>query len=200
MIVVVDTGTGNLRSLLNALRALSRECIVASEPPADRPGTLILPGVGAFGHAASALEACGWKGVIPGWISAGTRMVGICLGMQLLFDESEESPGARGLGLMNGKNVKLDPANAKVPHIGWARLRFTRRDHGGGGLEWAYFVHSYAAAPDPAEEVVAAWSGHGAAEFPAVVRRGGVIGVQFHPEKSQGPGLAWLDSLLGGGP
>jgi glutamine amidotransferase len=118
--------------------------------------------------------------------------------MQLLFEESEESPGVRGLGLLPGNVVKLDASMAKVPHIAWERLRFTEGEPLGPRPAWAYFVHSYAARPGRAEEVTA-WARHGEAEFPAVVRSGNVTGVQFHPEKSQAPGVAYLRALVGGG-
>jgi glutamine amidotransferase len=118
--------------------------------------------------------------------------------MQLLFGSSEESPGAEGLGFIEGSVRRLDASRAKVPHMGWGRLRFTRGDPGAPGLEWAYFVHSFAA--DPADAgCVNCWADHGA-PFPAVVSSGGVLGVQFHPEKSQAPGVRYLGSLLGGEP
>lgn len=165
-------------------------------PPAEPPEVLFLPGVGAFGHAAGALEERGWTSAIPRFLASGSRLVGICLGMQLLFETSEESPGARGLGLLPGAVRRLDPSRAKVPHMGWARLRFVRPE--AAPLPWAYFVHSFVAAPQ-SESCVEAWATHGAGEFPAVVRSGRVVGVQFHPEKSQAPGISFLAALAGGG-
>jgi imidazole glycerol phosphate synthase glutamine amidotransferase subunit len=195
--IVVDSGSGNLRSLCNGLRQSGLEAVVLREPPVQAPEVLFLPGVGAFGHAARALQERGWYEAIPAFLRAGSRLVGICLGMQLLFETSEESPNARGLGLIPGAVRLLNPVAAKVPHMGWARLRFVRP--AAVPLPWAYFVHSYAAHP---EEVscVEAWASHGTAEFPSVVRSGRVVGVQFHPEKSQGPGVAFLAALAGGGP
>lgn len=197
MVIVVDAGTGNLRSLTNALARVGFAAEVANVPPATPPRTLILPGVGAFGHAAEALARGGWMDFIPDAVRRGCRLVGICLGMQLLFERSEESPGVSGLGLMKGNVVRLDAADAKVPHIGWSRLRFTRPHPDDRGLPWAYFVHSYAVRHGD-DSVVTGWAKHGRREFPASVAAGKVVGVQFHPEKSQGPGLAFLASLLGG--
>ncbi len=197
MICIADSGSGNLRSLCNGLRQSGLEASVMREPPAKAPEVLFLPGVGAFGHAAGALEERGWTSAIPQFLASGSRLVGICLGMQLLFEASEESPGARGLGLLRGAVRRLDPSRAKVPHMGWARLRFVRPTV--APLPWAYFVHSYVAVPE-SESCVAAWAAHGAGEFPAVVRSGLVVGVQFHPEKSQVSGIAFLAALAGGGP
>lgn len=199
MVTVVNLGSGNLRSLRNALGALglaSREC---EAPPEGGGGTYLLPGVGAFGHAAEALARSGWRDFLRREVRAGARLVGICLGMQLLFEESEESPGAEGLGLVPGAVSRLSTDRGKVPNIGWARLRFEGGAPARPALEWAYFVHSYAARPtDPG--TVVAWAEHGGREFPAAVRSGSAVGVQFHPEKSRRAGLAYLGSLLGGAP
>ncbi len=197
MIAVVDAGSGNLRSLCNALRSRGLEPQVLGTPPAERPEVLVLPGVGAFGHAASQLERLGWDRALRDFVAEGSRLLGICLGMQLLFEASEESPGVRGLGLLAGTVRRLDGARGKVPHIGWERVRFETEAEtkAGAALAWAYFVHSFAVAPrDPS--VVRAWAPHGGHEFPAVVSSGRVTGVQFHPEKSQGPGVDYLTALL----
>jgi imidazole glycerol-phosphate synthase subunit HisH len=195
MIAVVDAGSGNLRSLCNALRRKGLAPQVFQEPPPDCPEVIILPGVGAFGHSAEQLERLGWDRALKDSLSAGSRIVGICLGMQLLFESSEESPGARGLGLLQGTVRRLDASRAKVPHIGWESVRFAEEP--AAALPWAYFVHSFAAAPeDPS--VIKAWAEHGGREFPAVVSLGRITGVQFHPEKSQGPGVDYLASIVGG--
>jgi glutamine amidotransferase len=185
MIAIVDADAGNLRSLGNALAMLQLEAQVVSEPPKVRPETVILPGVGAFGHVAEALRRRGWAAWLPEALAAGTRVIGICLGMQLLFERSEESPGAAGLRLLRGSVRRLRAP--KVPHIGWSPVR--------PGLSWAYFAHGYVAEPsDPS--VVTAWARAGEV-FPAAVRQGNAIGVQFHPEKSQRPGLEYLRLLIG---
>jgi glutamine amidotransferase len=197
MICIVDAGTGNLRSLANGLRQRGLEPMVCAAPPGERPEVLILPGVGAFGHASEELHRLGWTRAIGDFVDSGSRLVGICLGMQLLFGSSEESPRARGLGLLRGTVRRLDPGRAKVPHIGWERLRFATQPP--TALPWAYFVHSFVASPEDVG-VVEAWASHGGEEFPAVVRAGRTVGVQFHPEKSQGPGLDFLASIVRGAP
>ncbi len=190
MIAIVDCGVGNLRSLANALRTAGFRPEVLDRPPSAPPEAVLLPGVGAFGAAASEIRRRGWEEYLRGFAGDGGRLIGICLGMQLLFESSEESPGARGLGLLKGRVHAL--RGPKIPHIGWARLRFAS---GSAALPWAYFAHSFVA--EPGEGEVAAWAAYGE-EFPAVVRRGNVVGVQFHPEKSQGPGVAFLKNLLDG--
>jgi imidazole glycerol-phosphate synthase subunit HisH len=196
MIAVVDAGSGNLRSLCNALRKKGLDPQVLQAPPASRPEVLLLPGVGAFGHAAEQLERLGWDRTLKEFVSAGSRIVGICLGMQLLFESSEESPGARGLGLLQGTVRRLDASRAKVPHIGWETVRFVEEP--AAALPWAYFVHSFAVAPGN-PSIIKAWAAHGGREFPAVVSLDRITGVQFHPEKSQGPGVDYLAKLVGGG-
>lgn len=194
---VVDAGVGNLRSLGNALTACGFDHDVRREPSGPLPDAIILPGVGAFGHAAKLLADVGWTDRLREARDAGVRIVGICLGMQLLYEASEESPGARGLGFLPGRVRRLDSSLAKVPHMSWARLNYAGPEDA-GRPGWAYFVHSYAAAPsDPSS--VAATAVHPEA-FPAVVARGNVVGVQFHPEKSQTPGVRYLKRLVEGLP
>ena len=191
-IVVVDAAAQNLRSMRNALSKLGFEAQVADRPPDSLPEVVILPGVGAFGHVADILERRGWTAWLKGAVERGARLVGVCLGMQLFFESSEESPGAKGLGLFGGVVRRLKAP--KVPHIGWAPVR--PADGNSPALPWAYFAHGYVAEPsDPS--IVSAWSASGEA-FPSVVARGNVVGVQFHPEKSQGPGLDYLKFLVRG--
>ncbi len=191
---VVDSGTGNLRSLGNALALLGVSFEVRSQPLAAAADVLVLPGVGSFGHAMGRLETSGWAPFLRGWALDGGAIVGICLGLQLFFGASEESPGVRGLGLLAGEVRRLSSRQAKVPHMGWARLEGAVEGSPESRLAWAYFVHSYAAAPeDPT--VVTAWARHGEL-FPAAVRKGRLAGVQFHPEKSQREGVHFLDALL----
>lgn len=195
MVTIVDAGTGNLRSLENGLLASGISASVARRPPREAVDAIILPGVGAFGHAAAALRAGGWDDYLRRHVDRGARLIGICLGMQLLFERSEESPGAAGLGFVAGE-VKAFAARPgiKVPHMGWARL-----EPAAGVaplLSWAYFVHSFRVVPaDPA--LVRCHAIHGK-RFPAVVQSGNVVGVQFHPEKSQRPGIAYLRMLCEG--
>jgi glutamine amidotransferase len=190
----VDAGTGNLRSLGNALAALGVPFEVKAVPASDPPDVVLLPGVGCFGHAARRLDATGWTPFLKAWAGRGGALVGICLGLHLLFEASEESPGADGLGLLPGRVRRLSGRGAKVPHMGWARLEGAPAGSPEARLAWAYFVHSYAASPAD-ETLVTAWARHGEC-FPAAVRQGAVAGVQFHPEKSQREGVAFLGALL----
>lgn len=187
-IAVVDTGVGNLRSLANALATIEFDSKILSEPPKTRPETVILPGVGAFGHVAESLSRRGWTRWLTEAVESGTRVIGICLGMQLLFERSEESPGSAGLGILRGSVRRL--RSAKLPHIGWAPVPPI--------LAWAYFAHGYVVEPsNPAIVTARARAGE---EFPAAVRQGNVVGVQFHPEKSQRHGLLHLREMIGGAP
>lgn len=180
--IVFDYGAGNLHSLGRALTKVGIDARVEADPAAAAraDGLLVLPGVGAFGSAAARLR--------PGLadfrasLAAGRPCLGICLGLQLLFDASEEGPG-EGLGVFAGRVTRL--AARRVPHIGWTRV---------DGFKEMYFAHSFAARPvDPG--VVTAWSEHDGDRFPAIVRRGRVAAVQFHPEKSSADGLALLGKL-----
>ncbi|MEW5763828.1 MAG: imidazole glycerol phosphate synthase subunit HisH [Acidobacteriota bacterium] len=193
-VCVVDSGTGNLRSLGNALTLLGVSHETRTEPRGPSPDVILLPGVGSFGHAMGRLDASGWASFLREWASEGGAIVGICLGLQLLFEGSEESPGVQGLGLFAGGVRRLCSRMAKVPHIGWAKLEGAQEGSPEARLEWAYFVHSYAAKPVDARDVPA-WARHGEV-FPAAVRRGRVAGVQFHPEKSHRAGVAYLGALL----
>ncbi len=207
MTVLVDYGIGNLRSLERAFgRAgvpVLRSGSVADARAAER---LVLPGVGAFGACASALAATGLGDVVRERVAAGVPLLGVCVGMQLLFEGSDEGGGA-GLGLLPGRVVRFsaerpgpDGRPLKVPHMGWNALR-AHRPHatldGLGPDPYVYFVHSYHAAPsDPACVVADADYG---GPVPAVVAHGHVVGVQFHPEKSGPVGLALLGGWMRGG-
>lgn len=191
-LAVVDYGAGNLRSLTRAL-VLAGAVPFLARTPQEAAGcdVVIVPGVGAFGAAMQRLEAAGF----PAWLRAGAGgrpLIGVCLGMQLLFESSEESPGVLGLGLLPG-DVRRLPGGLKVPHMGWNQVvwRDPLQDEGAG---FFYFVHSYIVRPvDPTVIVAAARYGN---EFPAVVQRDRVLGVQFHPEKSGAAGQRLLRRLL----
>jgi imidazole glycerol-phosphate synthase subunit HisH len=195
MIGIVDLGCGNLRSLENALTALSLPARRVVEPGelagCDR---LVLPGVGHFGHAAGRLAATGLDAALIAAARAGTPLVGICLGMQLLLEGSEEAPGATGLELLPGR-CRLLPASpgVKVPHMGWNRVTFSPSGAAGA----AYFVHSYAlpAVPDGVRPGWVAIATHGI-DFVAALRVGAVAGCQFHPERSGRWGLSFLQEVL----
>ena len=180
-VTIFDYGAGNLHSLIKVLEAGDRSIIVETDPrAAARTGLLVLPGVGAFAAAAARLER-GLETMRDALVD-GLPCIGICLGMQLLFEASDEGPG-RGLGLIAGRVTPL--VATRVPHIGWNELE------GAGSLTTAWFANGYACRPaDPA--VVAAWTTHESDRFPAVVRSGRTLGVQFHPEKSSAAGVRFL--------
>lgn len=210
MIAVVDAGLGNLRSVVRALSATgtSEEVRLVSEPHAVRDASkVVVPGQGAFGEAASALRPDSPLGAsIVDAIKSGKPYLGICLGMQVLFASSEESPGHPGFGLFPGRVRRLpsgvldpDGRRLKVPHIGWSRIAL-KGSHPvlevPSGDAWFYFVHSFHAVPDD-EGLIAAICAFGDVPVTAAVARDNVVGVQFHPEKSQGAGLAVLRAFVG---
>ena len=196
MIAIVDYGVGNLRSVQKAFERVGATAVVSDEPSAlDAAQGVVLPGVGAFGDGMANLRARGLVRPLLAQVGAGKPLLGICLGMQLLFEESEEMGCHTGLGLLPGRVVRFPEGDLKVPHIGWNQLRI----RGGellAGIEdgaYAYFVHSYYARPEVEEQVLAATE-YGL-EFAAVVGRGVVFGAQFHPEKSQEVGLQLLSNF-----
>ncbi len=196
MIAIVDYGAGNLHSIRQALARLALDARIVEAPAALRDAAaLVVPGDGAFGPAAARLRALGWDERIREHVRAGRPFLGICLGMQLLFDESEEDGRHAGLGIVPGRVVRL-PDTVKVPHIGWNRLRVVRPSPLLAGVAtgaYVYFVHSYYAVPaDPA--VVAATAPYGV-EVPAVVGRGNLWTTQFHPEKSGAVGVRMLQNI-----
>lgn len=195
MITLIDYGAGNLHSLEGALDRLGLPHLRAERPAeAAQNGVLVLPGVGHFHAAQEALKARGWWREIPQLVADGRPLLGICLGLQLLAEGSEESPKDTGLGLLPGISRRLGPG-VKVPLMGWAQVQQQAPhpalpDPKGG---WLYFVHSYAL--EPREETVYT-AFHGRA-FSAVKARGRVLGFQPHPEKSGPFGLVLLQKALG---
>ena len=195
MIAVIDYGVGNLFSLCRSLEAIGQQPVVTGDPAllrqADR---LFLPGVGAFQAAIAKLRQTGLDQVIREEAAKGKPILGICLGMQLLFEESLEFGRWEGLGLIPGKVVPMEgviPADYKIPHIGWNALHFPQKDrHPLLGTvqegDCVYFVHSFYATD--CDEAVIATAEYGA-ELTAAVARGNVMGCQFHPEKSGDVGL-----------
>ncbi|HVV48676.1 MAG TPA: imidazole glycerol phosphate synthase subunit HisH [Polyangia bacterium] len=193
-VVVADLGSGNLRSVEKALGAVGAEALVSADADTvARADKLVVPGQGAFGACAAALDRGGGalRQAIGAFLAGGRPFFGICIGMQLLFERSDENPEALGLGVLPGRVRRFaDRPGLKIPHMGWNRTR--RGPAAGDAADGAfyYFVHSYY--PDPARpEDVALLSEHGA-PFCCAVRRGPVFGTQFHPEKSQAAGLALL--------
>lgn len=193
MIVIIDYGVGNLRSVQNGFAEAGFTTVISGDPKdlAAADG-LVLPGVGAFGQAMASLCRDGLEQVILRQVAKGVPLMGICLGLQLLFDRSEEMGEHRGLGLIAG-DVRLFRGALKVPQIGWNQLDIRREHPLLAGIEdgdYFYFVHSYYASP-AAENVLLATSDYGV-PFPAVVQQGNVFGIQFHPEKSSRLGLKIL--------
>lgn len=194
---VIDYGSGNLRSVCKALEAAGatpRLISSASEMPSL--DAIVVPGVGAFAHCAENLRAAGLWEPVRDWASSGKPYLGICLGYQLLFESSEESPGVEGLGVLPGRVVRFMAGDLKVPHMGWNTLGETRGPlYKGFPAEVSmYFVHSYYPVPAD-EEILSARCEYGIS-FAAGVSRGALHAVQFHPEKSQAAGLALLRNFL----
>jgi imidazole glycerol-phosphate synthase subunit HisH len=197
-LVVVDYGIGNLGSALKALRHLGVPAVLSGDPAAVRAASaLVLPGDGAFGAAMEELRRRHLLDPLLAAVRAGTPLIGICVGMQLLFDESEEMGQHGGFGLLPGRVRRL-PGGQPVPHMGWNTLHARRVHPVMDGLPepaYVYFVHSYYC--EAAPEVIIATTNYGV-EFAAIVGSGHVLGLQFHPEKSQGVGLRLLENALQG--
>lgn len=202
MIAIVDYGMGNLRSAQKGLEKAGHDAEITDDPAViQRADAVILPGVGAFKDCYDGLRARDLEGPVLEAAHSGRPFLGICVGMQLLFDSSEEGEGSPGLGILPGKVVRFPDAVAtglKVPHMGWNKLlpvagRPCPLLDGAGGQPYVYFVHSYHAAPRD-DTIVLARCEYGM-EFPAMVGRDNVFAVQFHPEKSQVEGIKILSAF-----
>jgi glutamine amidotransferase len=189
---VFDYGAGNLHSLTKALALSGAEVRIEDDPLAALAGdALVLPGVGAFAPAAARLDP--GRDAMRRAIADGLPCLGICLGMQLFFDESDEGEG-RGLGLISGRVMALRAR--RLPQIGWNTVDDARDPLlRAAPLSYAYYANGYVCRPDDAS-CVRAWSTYGDDRFPAVVRQGRAVGVQFHPEKSSRAGLAFVRAFL----
>jgi imidazole glycerol-phosphate synthase subunit HisH len=183
-IAVLDYDAGNLRSAQKALARAGADAFVTPDAAeAGAADALVVPGVGHFGQCVRQFRDAGLEELVRDWVTADRPLLGVCVGMQILYAGSEEDPGAPGLGILPGEVRRL-PADVTVPHMGWNVVRQVRPDPLLDGVdgEHVYFVHSYYAAPASDEHVVATCDyGPG---FPCVVRVGSVVGTQFHPEKS----------------
>lgn len=200
MIGIIDYGMGNLRSVWNALDSQAIDArVVQTAADLRASDRLILPGVGAFAQAMQELDRRGLASAIQDAVAGGTPLLGICLGMQLLVERGTEPEPTLGLGLVPGDCVLLSvEAPQRLPHVGWNTVRFVRKHPVFEGLREHvdyYFVHSYvvrAASPD----AVIGLTAYGP-EFVSVIGRDNVVGVQFHPEKSQANGLRLLENFAG---
>ena len=199
MIAMIDYDAGNIKSVEKALLLLGQEVEVTGDPERIlKAEKVILPGVGAFGDAMENLKRAGLDEVIRRVAAKGTPFMGICLGLQLLFERSDEAPGAKGLGLLEGEILKIpDQEGLKIPHMGWNSLHL---EHGGRlfrGIEeqsYVYFVHSYyLKAKD--ESIVKASTEY-STHIHASVEKGNIFGCQFHPEKSSTAGLRILKNFV----
>lgn len=188
---------GNLHSVAKALEKEGSEVRVSSDP-ADLEGAsgVVLPGVGAFPRAVERLRDLGLDGALTAYAESGRPLLGICLGLQLLFEESSEHGGAEGLGLLSGRVDLLDRPGRKVPHMGWAEIEWVNPsplDEGTSDGTAFYFAHSFVVDPVP-EELLAVASYGG--PFPCAAGRDNVFGVQFHPEKSSSAGLRIIRNFV----
>jgi imidazole glycerol-phosphate synthase subunit HisH len=198
MIGIIDYGMGNLGSVSNACRFLGLEARIVAAPAEMEPcRAVILPGVGAFGDCMEHLVNHGFVDVVKNWIAADRPFLGICLGLQLLYEGSEESPGVAGLGILPGRVRRFSlPPELKVPQIGWNAVAQARPEcplfKGIPDRTYFYFVHSYYA--EGGTDCVAGLTDYGA-NYASVVWRGNMMAAQFHPEKSQKHGLQMLKNF-----
>ena len=198
MIAIVDYGAGNLHSVKNALDFIGAKSVVTSSADviadADK---VILPGVGAFGDAMARLNESSLTESVKRAIADGKPFLGICLGLHMLFEESEESVGANGLGVFKGKIVKIPDTGLKIPHMGWNSIDVVKDSRilkGIGTEPYVYFVHSYYIKPED-EGIVSAYTEYGA-RLAIAVEKDNVFATQFHPEKSGDIGMTILKNFV----
>ncbi|HWM55091.1 MAG TPA: imidazole glycerol phosphate synthase subunit HisH [Solirubrobacterales bacterium] len=197
-IAILDYGVGNLRSVEKALEHVGATAKISADPAEVRAADgVILPGVGAFPKAMERIRERGLDDLIAEREGAGVPILGICLGLQLLFDSTTELGGGAGLGLLQGEVAELDAPGLKIPHIGWSPVRWERESRLTEGIESEtpfYLVHSFAPRPEASDVLGSAAYG---ARFACAAERGNVFGVQFHPEKSSAAGLRLLANFAG---
>ena len=197
-IAILDYGVGNLRSVEKALEHVGATATITRDATAVRAADgIVLPGVGAFPKAMERVRGFGLDELIAERRDAGVPILGICLGLQLLFDSTTELGGAAGLGLLSGEVVGLDAPDLKIPHIGWAPVRWEKESRLTEGIDSEtpfYLVHSFA--PRPEEDDLLGSTAYGS-RFACAAERDNVFGVQFHPEKSSAAGLRLLANFAG---
>lgn len=199
MIAIIDYDAGNIKSVEKAFQFLKQDVILTRDAGQIlNADAVVLPGVGSFGDAMKKLENYGLVDIIHKVVEKNIPFLGICLGLQLLFDSSEESPGVKGLGVLPGKIVKIpDDQGLKVPHIGWNSLKYPKPGRLFEGIkeeEYVYFVHSYYLVADT-DDIVTATTDY-VAHIHASVEKGNVFACQFHPEKSSDVGLKILSNFI----
>lgn len=199
VIALVDYGMGNLRSVEKALKAVGADVQLATSPEQiEQANGVVLPGVGAIGDCVCNLTDQKLVPALKKFIASSKPFLGICLGLQALFDESEESGGVKGLGIFPGSVPRFRVQNLKVPHMGWNRLNIVQANcpllRGVDNESFVYFVHSYFVAPSD-RSIVCATTDYGG-DFCSMIWRGNVFATQFHPEKSQAIGLKMLENFV----
>ena len=196
-VAVLDYGIGNLRSAQKALEKVGADAVLTRDPQlVSSADAVVLPGVGAFGACMDALRSSGLEPVVHDAVSSGVPFLGICVGMQMLFDASDEDPGARGLGVIGG-TVKWIPSSVPRPQMQWNQVDITSDDdmfRGLGAKPWMYFVHSLHGVPVDGTHVVA--TVHYGERLNVAFRAGNVFATQFHPEKSATAGLGLLGNFV----
>jgi len=198
---IIDYGAGNLQSVLNAFKEVGADAKLITSPE-ELPSLshLVLPGQGEFGDCARKLEASGMTSPIKDWIKENKPFLGICVGYQLLFEGSDESPNSKGLGIFKGKNIKfMQETSLKIPHMGWNGITPTNPESsiwkGMNEEPYFYYVHSYF--PQPQQpEIIACKTTYGTQTFVGAVTSGKLLATQYHPEKSQHAGLTLLKNFL----
>jgi glutamine amidotransferase len=197
-IAILDYGMGNLRSVEKALEHVGAGATITHDPSEVRAADgVVLPGVGAFPRAMERIGELGLDELVAERRDAGVPILGICLGLQLLFDSTTELGGARGLGLLEGPVAELDAEGLKVPHIGWSPVRWEQPSRLTEGIDSEtpfYFVHSFT--PRPREDELLGSTAYGS-RFACAAQRDNIFGVQFHPEKSSAAGLRLLANFAG---
>ncbi len=202
MIVIVDYGMGNLRSVEKAIASIGASSLISNDPDAiSKADKLVIPGVGAFGDCMNNIRAYGIEDAVKQFIAKGRPVIGICLGMQMLFEGGDENPGVKGLGLMKGSvkgfdHEQLAGKGLKIPHMGWNTVKQGKKSFLFEGIKdksYFYFVHSYY--PAPLEDITIGTTDYGI-DFTSVVQKDNVVATQFHPEKSQKNGLRLLSNFI----